>query len=312
MKAGVIGVGVMGEHHARVYNELEDVQLAGVSDINEEMGQKVAQKFETQFYPHFTDLLEEVDIVTIAVPTSLHKEVALKAAEIGVDMLIEKPIAESLESAEQIIRAGEENNVKIMVGHIERFNPAVVKLKEIVEQGVLGDIISIHGRRIGPHSPRIRDVGIIVDLAVHEIDIFTHIFGQRAEEVYAIAGNSFHTSEDYASILLRFPNNHSGMIETNWLSSKKMRDMDVIGSKCIAQLDLLGQKVNLIQNDGLVELEVDHIEPLKKELMQFINCIRNDVIPCPSGKDGAHVLNVAVSAIKSYMEKKVITLNGKY
>lgn len=309
MKAGVIGAGAMGKHHARIYSEFEDVELVGVSDINKEVGKKVADEYGVDYFSNYCNLLDKVDVVSIAVPTSLHAEVALKASEYGVDMLIEKPIAESLNNANRIIDSCERNGVKVMIGHIERFNPAVVKLKDLIANGSLGEVITISGRRIGPFSPRIRDVGIIIDLAVHEIDVFTYLFGQKAKEVYAIAGNNFHTHEDYASILLRFPNNKSGTIETNWLTPKKFRNLTVVGTDCVAQLDYIEQSLKLWKKDKVEEVEIKREEPLKVELRYFIDCIEKDVCPMPDAIEGSYVLGVALSAIESYIKKKAVPLD---
>lgn len=309
MKVGVIGVGAMGRHHARIYSELKGVELVGVSDLSVEAGEKIASEYDTHFFHDYIDLLEQgLDAVSIAVPTSLHADVATKAAEYGVHMLIEKPIADSIAKAKEIIRAGKRHNVKIMIGHIERFNPAVVKLKELIDNGVVGEIITISGRRIGPFSPRIRDVGIIIDLAVHEIDTFSYIFGQRAEEVYAIAGNGFHKKEDYAAILLRFANNRSGTIETNWLTPKKLRTLTVVGTECVAQLDYIEQSLSLWKKNIIEEVRVCRMEPLKYEIQYFIDSIKSGENPRPDGEDGMYVLNVAISAINSYSNKKPINL----
>ncbi len=309
MKAGVIGVGAMGRHHARIYSGIEGVELVGVSDINEDVGEAVAGKYNSEYFPDYHELLRQVDIVSIAVPTSLHADVALKAAENRVDMLIEKPIADSIENAERIINSCNENGVKTMIGHIERFNPAVIRLRELIDTGVIGEVITISGRRIGPYSPRIRDVGIIIDLAVHEIDTFSYLFGQRAQEVYAIAGNSFHTREDYASILLRYPGNRSGTIETNWLTPRKFRTLTVVGTNCVAQMDYIEQSLTLYKGDEIHQVDIKKEEPLKVEIKYFIECIKKGVCPKPDGMDGTYVLGVAISAMKSYSEKKVIPLS---
>jgi len=309
LKAGVIGVGAMGRHHARIYSEIDGVELIGVADINEDVGKAVASEYGTEYFSDYHELLKQVDIASIAVPTSLHAEVALKAAENRVDMLIEKPIADSVENAERIINSCNKNGVKAMIGHIERFNPAVIKLRELIDTGVIGEVITISGRRIGPYSPRIRDVGIIIDLAVHEIDTFSYLFGNRAQEVYAIAGNSFHTKEDYASILLRFPKNRSGTIETNWLTPRKFRTLTVVGTNCVAQMDYIGQSLTLYNGDEIQNVDITREEPLKVEIRYFTECIRKGICPRPDGVDGTYVLGVAISAMKSYSEKKVIPLD---
>jgi UDP-N-acetylglucosamine 3-dehydrogenase len=175
LRVGVIGVGAMGKHHVRIYNGMRGVELVGVVDINKKTTKEVATEYNTEAFTDCENLLKkDLDAVTIAVPTSLHKDIALKAANCGVHMLIEKPIAESLESADAIINAARRENLKLMIGHIERFNPAILKLKELISAGELGELLSISCRRVGPYAPRIRDVGIIIDLAVHDIDAISH------------------------------------------------------------------------------------------------------------------------------------------
>jgi UDP-N-acetylglucosamine 3-dehydrogenase len=199
-----------------------------------------------------------------------------------------------------------------MIGHIERFNPVVVKLKELIESGELGDVLTISAERVGPYSPRIRDVGIIIDLAVHDIDTMSYLYDERGSEVYAIAGNSFHKSEDYASILIRFGKNRAGMVNTNWLTPKKIRILTAVGTQGVASLNYLDQTLELWKKEKVKRIEVRKREPLKNELDSFINCIIEDKNPHPSGEDGKYVLSVAIAAIRSYKECRAIDLTGFY
>ncbi len=305
---GVIGVGAMGRHHVRVYSELESVRLVGVSDINEKIGMEVARTYNTRFYPDYIELLERVDAVSIVVPTSLHTEVGVIAANHGVHMLVEKPIADSITNANKLIKEAKKNRVKLMIGHIERFNPAILALKDLVKNGELGEVLTMMAERVGPYSPRIRDVGIIIDLAVHDIDTMSYIFEKRAREVYTIAGNSFHTSEDHASILLKFSKNRAGIINTNWLTPKKIRKLTSVGTGGVARVDYLSQDLELMRSEGVINIDVPKKEPLKNEIEEFIRCIEEDKKPSPSGEDGKYVLEVAISAIRSYKEGRTIDL----
>ena len=310
LRAGVIGVGAMGKHHARIYSKMNEVELVGVADVDERRAAEVAAEYDTEAFTDCERLLKkDLDAVSIAVPTSLHKEIALKAANYGVHMLVEKPIAESLKSADAIIDAARRENLKLMVGHIERFNPAILKLKELVSAGELGQIISISCRRVGPYPPRIRDVGIIIDLAVHDIDAISYLYGKRALSVYSIAGNSFHIKEDYASILLQYEDKKSGMVETNWLTPHKIRKLTVTGTGGVAHADYLEQSLEIWEEGGVREVEIEKREPLKNELEHFIHAIMNDEEPSPSGEEGKYTLYVAISAIESYEKGKNILLN---
>ncbi len=301
IRVGVIGVGAMGVHHARVYNEIPFANLVGIADPNERKAREVALKFRTRAFTDFEDLLaKDLDAVSIVVPTSLHTEVALRVADYGVDMLIEKPIADSLENARKIVKTARRNDLKVMVGHIERFNPAVLKLKELIKAGELGDVITISCKRVGPRTPRIRDVGIIIDLAVHEIDTISFLYGLRAESIYAAAGSSFHKMEDYASIIAKFNPNKVGLIDTNWLTPTKIRTLNAVGTSGVANLNYIEQSLEISKVDSKFSVEVQKREPLRNEIESFLRCIREEEDPKPSGEDGMYVLSVAISAINSY------------
>ncbi|WP_202320073.1 Gfo/Idh/MocA family protein [Archaeoglobus neptunius] len=311
LRVGVIGAGMMGRHHARVYSEIPFADLVGVADSNGEKAREVAAEFKTRAFTDFGDLLEEdLDAVSIAVPTSMHKDVALRVADYGVNMLIEKPIADSIENARRIVKAARINDLKVMIGHIERFNPAVLKLKELIKNGELGSILAISCKRVGPYSPRIRDVGIIIDLAVHEIDTISFLYGMRADNVYAVAGNSFHKWEDYASIVVKFSPDRVGLIDTNWLTPTKVRTLNAVGTGCVANLNYLEQSLEIVREDGKVAVNVRKREPLRNELETFLNCILTDTEPEPSAEDGLYVLSVAISAIKSYKSGLPVEIGG--
>jgi len=301
IRVGVIGVGAMGKHHARIYSQMDDVELVGVADTDAKTAMEIALKYETEPFSEPEKLLKnDLDAVSIAVPTSRHKDVALKVASYGVHMLIEKPIAESLESADAIIEAARRENIKLLIGHVERFNSVVLKLKEVISSGELGEILSISCRRVGPYPPRIKDVGIIIDLAVHDIDVITYLYGKRAMSVYTIAGNSFHIKEDHASILLNYGKEKSGIVETNWLTPHKVRKLTVTGTKGVAYADYLEQSLEIWKEEGREEVSIEKREPLKNELEHFLDAVVKDEKPSPSGEEGKYALYVALSAIKSY------------
>lgn len=310
MRVGVIGTGAMGQHHVRIYSQMQNIELVGICDINKDPVCSLAQTYKTTpYFDHRELLKQDLDAVSIAVPTTFHAQVALDAIEHGVNILVEKPIADSLENADAMIKAAKDAGVKLMVGHIERFNPAVIKLKEIVDAGMLGKIVSISSRRVGPYNPRIRDVGIIMDLGVHDIDVISYIYGQKISEVYSIAGNGIHPFEDHASILMRCDSNLSGMAETNWLTPHKIRTLMVVGLKGIAYLDYIKQSVELHDEGGVRTAEVEQKEPLRNELEHFLNAVENDGKVISSGETGRHALHVALSAIESYKKKQLVQIN---
>lgn len=311
LRVGVVGVGSMGYHHARVYSELARegrVELVGVADIDFEKAKLVAKKFATTPYADPKDLSgEELDAVTIAVPTSLHKQIALEFIEAGTSVLVEKPLADSLDNALSIIQAADDAGVTLMVGHIERFNPAVLKLKGVLEEGLLGKAVTISAKRVGPMATRIRDVGIIIDLGVHDIDVISFLFGEPVRTVYARTGNVIHPAgvEDHALITLGFDDG-SGIVETNWLTPHKTRTLNVVGTNGIAYVDYIQQTLKIYNHEWIREAKIERREPLRNEIEHFIDCVENGRKPIIDGNAGLHALKVAIKALESAKTGQVV------
>ena len=309
MRVGVIGAGAMGQNHLRTYSEMQNVELVGVCDVDRVRAEHMAKIYRTKpFFDHRELLRQELDGVSIVVPTTFHTRVALDCIDSGTNLLVEKPVADTLANADTLINAAHDAHIKLMVGHIERYNPAVIKLKEIIDSGMLGKIVSISSRRVGPFNPRIRDVGIIMDLGVHDIDVISYLYGRRINEVYTIAGSDIHSFEDHASILLRCNNNLSGMVETNWLTPHKIRNLTAIGLKGVAYLDYIKQTVELHDDSWIRTAKVEYREPLKNELDYFIKAINNGCEIISNGETSRHALQVVMAAIESYQKGKVMEI----
>lgn len=328
LKAAVIGVGSMGVNHARVYWEIPDVDLVGISDANEGNSQRVAKKYSTQGFTDYRVMLDSVkpDIVTIAVPTMLHKEVALDAIERGISVLIEKPIAFSVAEGQEIIDSAERKGVKLMIGHIERFNPAIIGLKNRIEVGDLGKIFQMDARRQGPFPARIGDVGVIIDLAVHDIDIMRYVSKDDIIRVYAETEQRIHSKyEDMVTGLVRFKSGSIGSLTINWLTPTKIREFTVIGEKGLFRVDLLTQDLYLYENPdthtsewqtlqvlrGVHEGKMTRFvltkkEPLRAEQEAFIDCVLNNTPAPVSGADGLMALALAQQLIKAGAEHTVV------
>ena len=308
-RVGVIGTGAMGQHHVRIYSEMDDVELVGISDVDETRVGKLASQYNTLPFTDYNELLaQHLHAVSIVVPTMLHRQVVLDAIAAGTNVLIEKPIADTVENANAMISAAQEAGLTLMVGHIERFNPAVTKMKKIIDSGLLGKIVSISTRRVGPYNPRIRDVGIILDLGVHDIDAISYLYGKKVSEIYAIAGQDIHSQEDHASIMLKFNGDKAGVVETNWLTPHKVRKMTVIGIDGVAYLDDNEQTVSIHDGEWIREAKIEKAEPLKRELEHFIDAVQNDKVPIVSGEDGKHALEVALAAIESYKTGQIVRM----
>jgi UDP-N-acetylglucosamine 3-dehydrogenase len=309
LKVGVIGAGAMGKNHIRIYSEMPDVELAGISDIDKDLVESLAQQYDTKAYTDYKEMLASgLDAVSIVVPTKMHRQVAIDAIEAGAHILVEKPIADTVENANAIIDKAKENDRLVMVGHIERFNPAVIKLKEIINSGLLGKIVSISTTRVGPYNPRIRDVGVILDIGVHDIDVISYLYGRDVNQVYAVAGADIHSFEDHATIHMRYDHEFSGLVEVNWLTPHKVRKLTAVGVEGVAYLDYIDQTVELHDSDWVRKAKVENKEPLRNELEYFIDCINKGKQPSPSGTDGKHALKVSLAAISSYKEAKMIEI----
>ncbi|MDG6244958.1 MAG: UDP-N-acetylglucosamine 3-dehydrogenase [Methanolobus sp.] len=309
LKVGVIGAGAMGKNHIRIYSEMPGVELAGIADIDRELVKELAEQYGTRAFTDYREMLAMgLDAVSIVVPTKMHRQVATEAIEAKAHVLVEKPIADTVENADAIIKAAAASNRLLMVGHIERFNPAVIKLKEIIEEGLLGKIVSISTTRVGPYNPRIRDVGVILDIGVHDIDIISYLYGKQVNQVYAVAGADIHSFEDHATIHMRLDHEFSGLVDVNWLTPHKVRKLTAVGVGGVAYLDYLNQTVELHDSGWVRKAKIENREPLRNELEYFIDCIRNGTQPKPCGTDGKHALKVSLAAINSYKEAKLIEI----
>jgi UDP-N-acetylglucosamine 3-dehydrogenase len=328
LNAAVIGVGNMGRYHARTYSNLKSVNLIAVSDIDGKVGKKVAKDFNCKYYEDYKEMLgrENINAVSVTVPTKSHKKVALDVIRARKHLLIEKPIAASAKEAKEIIKDAKRAQVKLAVGHIERFNPAVQELKKLFKRQELGEIISIIVRRIGMFPPQIKDANVIIDLAVHDIDILSYLLNQQPTEVF-VKGRKTLTNqrEDSAEIFLSY-NGISGFIQVNWITPVKIRILSVNGSKGYAELNYITQKLELYESkykktvDNFGEFVVKFGEPVKKEIKinkkeplvceldSFIKCIKENKKPEVTGEDGLKALMIAEKAIESLKHNKIIKL----
>lgn len=294
IKVGVVGVGMMGQQHARLYSEL-GCELVGVADLDMIRAEEIGKMYGTRFYSNYTALIPQVDAVSVAVPTTLHRQVATDFIKQGVHCLVEKPIASNLKEADEMIRAVRDSHVKLMVGHVERFNPAVQRLKQIIDEGVLGRLMIISTRRVGPFVVRIRDVGVIIDSATHDIDIARYLTGKEPVGVFCKAGKFKHQKEDHAILILDFGDT-AACIEVNWFSPHKVRSLVATGSEGTAYLDYIEQELVIHNSLGTEIVRLEKTEPLKLELEHFLRCIENDEKPLIDGYEGLQVLKIALEA----------------
>ncbi len=287
----------MGQHHVRVYKQL-GCEITGVVDASIERARYIGEKYHVPYCTEYEKLLGKVEAVTIATPTGLHNSIALDFLARGVHCLVEKPIALDVGQARELITAARGSGAKLMVGHIERFNPAVQKLKRLIKQGVLGKIMLVSTRRVGPMHARVGDVGIIADSATHDIDVVRYLFGEEPETVYARVGRFRHSKEDHALITLGFLDS-AASIEVNWFTPHKVRNLVITGTRAIAYLDYMKQNLSVHSSSSDTVYSIDKSEPLKEQLEHFLGCILNCSEPLVDGTEGMKNLRIANEATRA-------------
>ncbi len=326
MKTGVIGVGSMGKNHARVYSEMG--VLNGIADSMEEVAKPLAEKFGVEYYADYKEMLKtDIDAVTVATPTNTHFKLAMDAIMAGKHVLVEKPICFSIEEAEKIVKAAEKENVVLAVGQIERHNPVVKFARESIEAGKFGDIVSIVARRVSTMPGRIRDVGVLMDLGIHDIDVIRYLANSKVRSVYALGGMRQNDKfEDHANVLLDFENGVQGFVEVNWLTPMKVRRISLTCAKNFVELDYMTQSASISssQVSGTfdsgdlyrlpIEFDIRHVslkkqEPLRNEQEDFLNAIKDSRTPLVSGADGTETLRVCQAALRSIKEGKKMILD---
>lgn len=301
---GIIGAGVMGKHHARIFSELPGIKLIGAADPDANALREITAKHSFKGFTDYRELLAlRPDAVSIAVPPSRHAETALASINAGCHVLLEKPIAANSAEAAHIIRAARRRRVQLMVGHTERFNPAVA----LVKKALKGEkIISIDMTRVGPLPPRIKDVGIIIDLAIHDLDLVRYLSGSEVQSTRCLLRRVSGKHEDTAMILLKLKNGAMAHLTTNWLTPFKARSFQVATVRKFITADLIKQEVDIYsriktnEDGGLIrKLRPAYQEPLKLEIRSFINCIRKQTSVAVTGVDGLMALRLAEHCLKS-------------
>src|SRR6476661_962923 len=311
LRVGVVGVGVMGSNHARVFAGLPGTELVGVADPDRKQADFVARTLGCVAVSDVNELLErDVDAITIAAPTHLHRDIALACIARGVHVMVEKPIASSVEEGREIINVARRAGVTLMVGHVERFNPAVEAIKEAVRNE---DILSIGITRVGPFPPRMSNVGVVIDLAVHDIDLIRWFTDSDIVEVQPQLSSAVAEREDIALLQFRTASGVLAHINTNWLTPFKARSVTVATKNKYITGDLLTRQVTEcfgFQPDGsysMRHLSVGHAEPLRAELQAFYSAIRGGSEPAVTGEEGVGALEIAIRCLHDTVEPVVAT-----
>ena len=297
LRAGVAGAGSMGRNHARIYGVLEQVELAAVYDADAERAEEVAKEFGTKAVGTLDELASICDLVSVAVPTVAHLDVGGELMEKGVHVLMEKPIAPNVQEARDLVRIAGEHDRILQVGHIERFNPVMKELEAKLTQPKF-----IESHRLSPFPNRSIDIGVVLDLMIHDLEIILHLVNSPIESIDAVGVPVLMKSEDIANARIRFENGCVANVTASRISPERMRKIRVFQEDCYLSLDYQGQEGEIYWRDGMEickkEVEIEKDEPLKLELAAFVESVREGKTPKVSGQQGAEALAVALEITK--------------
>ncbi len=315
----------MGANHARVYAEIDGVELAAVADTDPARVDAAARGRGARGYADYRRMLaeERIDLLTVAVPTRAHLDVAAHVIERGVPLLVEKPLAATMAEGERLRDLAVAARVPLTVGHIERFNPAVVELQARLRAGELGRVFQMHARRVGPFPERVRDVGVVLDLAPHDIDVMRFLLGSEIVRVQAETEQRINTEhEDMLAGVLRFANGVVGVLDINWLTPTKIRELSVLGERGMFVVDYLARELTFYENahhsaadaqpadwaarhlkgvrEGAVRrIHIEKREPLRVELEAFACAVLNGTPVAITADDGLAAMAAAEALVRA-------------
>jgi predicted dehydrogenase len=314
VRLGVIGTGHMGQYHVNVAKMLSDAELVGIYDASVERATQIAEKHKTKAFSSEAELLKEVDAIVIAAPTFLHHQIAKQALTEKKHVLVEKPISQTVEEAKELVELANKNKLVLQVGHVERFNGAVLELGKIAEHPLL-----IESRRLAPFNTRIADVGVVLDMMIHDIDIVLNLVKSEVVDVKAVGSSIVSKHEDVASVVIRFANGCVASLNASRASQAKIRTLNISQKDSYVFLDFTNQEIELhrqassttqlgsgeirYKQESIVEKIFVHKDnPLKQEHEHFISCIKGEAQPMVKGESDIKTLEVAYKILKQIQE----------
>ena len=303
VKAGVIGVGYLGQHHARIYSELDETELVGIMDVSPERAAEIAGKYGCAVYDDMERLIADSDALSIVTPTPLHHEIALKCLYAGKDILVEKPITVTVSEADDLIDMAERKGLILQVGHLERYNPAVLALESYLTEPVF-----FESERLSPFLERAAGVDVTLDLMIHDIDIILSLAPSRPVRVSAVGASVLSERIDVAKAWIEFDNGVSALVSAGRLSDGKKRQLKIFQNDSFIVLDYQSAQIRRHYKAGSSEILHDVIkpaekEPLREELVDFIRCVKTRKRPVVSGEEAREALAVALQITSQLKEK---------
>ncbi len=326
-RIALVGLGAMGRNHLRVLSDLEGVHLAAVCDQDANAVENASHRHSIPGYVSVDEMLdrERLQAIVIAVPTRFHEKVGLAALDRGLHVFVEKPIASNLDEGRALVSAAKRAGRALAVGHIERFNPAVRELQRRMSAGEAGRIYQLQARRVGPFPARVRDVGVVIDLATHDLDIMHHIAASDVHRLYAETEQRIHTDhEDILNALLKFDSGVLGVLQVNWLTPTKIRELSVLGERGMFVCNYLTQELTYFRNADMpagsdaeahpravtqgeaVTFPIAQAEPLRLELDSFVQAVRGERPVEVDGEAGLRALHLAQAVVASATDARVV------
>jgi len=312
IRVGVVGVGHLGQHHARIYASLPQCELVGVVDTDPRAAQKIARLYGCKAYSDYRELFDKVDGLSIVVPTVYHHAIAAECLVRGIHLMVEKPITSTVDEAQDLIRLAGEYNRILQVGHIERFNQAVMRLKQLVDRPMF-----IEGHRLGPYDPRVKDVGVVLDLMIHDLDIILQLTNSPVKSVEGTGVGVYGVHEDIANARIHFENGCVANLTASRVTPNRKRKIRIFQPDAYLSIDYIEQEVEIFQrvpipnpepgmpNISIVRKKekIEKKEPLKLELQHFVECVQRGSEPMVRGEHARDALILAVEISEQIRQK---------
>jgi len=314
-KIGIIGIGRMGQYHLNILKNLPDIEIIGIFDINKDRVEDMSLKFGVDYFDNYKKLIKKCDAIFIATPTTTHYQYAKECLEMGKHILLEKPMTNNLNEAKELVELAKKKNLILQIGHVERFNGAVQQLKKIIINPIY-----IDSKRIGPYDSRVSDVGVVLDLMIHDIDILLNLIEDEVVEIDAIGNSVFSAYEDVATVHLYFANKCTAHILACRTSQKKLRELNIIQKDSYIYLDyntqdieihrmaknvylLTPEEIRYSQESFVEHLSIQKDNPLRLEILHFINCIKGVENPLVPNSTDLKALEISLEAVRIIKEK---------
>ncbi|MCL5269012.1 MAG: Gfo/Idh/MocA family oxidoreductase [bacterium] len=311
LRVGVIGVGHLGRHHARNYTEIEGSQLVGVVDVDRSQAAAIAKQYKTTPYFDHRDLIGKIDAASIVVPTVHHHAVARDLLEAGIHLMVEKPFTTTVAQARELIEMARARHLVLQVGHIERFNMAIIRLQEILTNPGF-----IESHRLGPYDPRVRDVGVVLDLMIHDIDIVLQLVHSPIVTIDAVGVPILSEREDIANARITFANGCRANLTASRVTPNKMRKIRIFQPNTYVSVDYQKQSMEVYRKEAIEgaregepkaqivrkRLRIKREEPMKLELTHFLSCVREGKQPAVTGEHGQNALEIAIQIVEKIQQ----------